>query len=46
MMIDASAAHYCAARRACNVVGVHVFSFGGFLESARWMHHMYAEAQE
>lgn len=34
-------AHYCAARRACNVVGVHIFSFGGFFESARWMHRMY-----
>jgi methylenetetrahydrofolate reductase (NADPH) len=29
---------YCAARRACNVVGIHVYSFGGFARSARWMH--------
>jgi methylenetetrahydrofolate reductase (NADPH) len=36
-------AHYCAARRACNVVGVHVYSFGGFLKSARWMHRMYTK---
>lgn len=37
-------AHYCAARRACNVVGVHIFSFGGFFESAQWMHHLYTGA--
>lgn len=37
-------AHYCAARPTCNVVGVHVFSFGGFFESARWMHRVLAKA--
>jgi methylenetetrahydrofolate reductase (NADPH) len=37
-------AHYCAARPVCNVVGVHIFSFGGFLKSAEWMHRMYTEA--
>jgi hypothetical protein len=36
-------AHYCATRRASNVVGVHVYSFGGFLKSARWMHRMYTK---
>ncbi len=36
-------AHYCAARRVCNVVGVHVYSFGGFLESAQWMHQLCTE---
>jgi methylenetetrahydrofolate reductase (NADPH) len=30
-------AHYCATRDACNVIGAHLFSFGGFVESARWM---------
>jgi len=30
-------ARYCTARRACNVVGVHVFSFGGVREAATWM---------
>jgi len=30
-------AHYRATRQECNVIGVHVFSFGGFLESAQWM---------
>jgi len=30
-------ARYCAARRACNVVGVHVFSFGGVREAAGWL---------
>ncbi|KPK06924.1 MAG: hypothetical protein AMJ64_08010 [Betaproteobacteria bacterium SG8_39] len=30
-------ARYCAPRRACNVVGVHVFSFGGVREAATWM---------
>jgi methylenetetrahydrofolate reductase (NADPH) len=39
-------AHYCAARRACNVVGVHIYSFGGFLEAAQWIHQLYAETHE
>jgi methylenetetrahydrofolate reductase (NADPH) len=30
-------AHYCAGHGACNVVGAHFFSFGGFLATARWM---------
>lgn len=30
-------ARYCAARRACNVVGVHLFSFGGVREAAAWL---------
>lgn len=30
-------AHYCAARVACNVIGVHLFSFGGFRKTAEWM---------
>lgn len=39
-------ARYCAARPACNVVGVHIFSFGGFLKSAQWMHRTYTKASE
>jgi len=30
-------ARYCAARRPCNVVGVHLFSFGGVREAADWL---------
>jgi methylenetetrahydrofolate reductase (NADPH) len=30
-------AQYCALRDACNVIGIHVFSFGGFERSAQWM---------
>jgi methylenetetrahydrofolate reductase (NADPH) len=33
----AAIAHYCESHDACNVVGAHLFSFGGFLETARWM---------
>lgn len=29
-------ANYCAKREQCNIVGIHVFSFGGFLEAAMW----------
>jgi len=31
-------ARYCAARTPCNVVGAHIYSFGGFFESAQWVH--------
>jgi methylenetetrahydrofolate reductase (NADPH) len=30
-------ARYCAAHASCNVVGVHVFSFGGATAAAGWM---------
>lgn len=30
-------ARHCASRENCNVVGTHIFSFGGFLQSAKWM---------
>lgn len=30
-------ARYCAGREDCNVMGVHIFSFGGFIESVKWM---------
>lgn len=33
----AALAHYCAAHAQCNVVGVHLFSFGGVTAAAGWM---------
>lgn len=33
----ASVARYCATHPACNVVGVHLFSFGGPTRSAAWI---------
>jgi methylenetetrahydrofolate reductase (NADPH) len=33
----AAVAHYCAAHTACNVVGVHLFTFGGVTAAASWM---------
>ena len=33
---------YCAARETCNVTGIHVFSFGGFIKSSQWMHGIYS----
>ncbi|MFY9316169.1 MAG: methylenetetrahydrofolate reductase [Burkholderiales bacterium] len=30
-------ARYCAAHAACNVVGIHLFTFGGIAASAEWM---------
>jgi methylenetetrahydrofolate reductase (NADPH) len=33
----AAMAHYCLGHTACNVVGVHLFSFGGATRSAQWM---------
>ena len=33
----AALAHYCAAHATCNVVGVHLFSFGGVTATAAWM---------
>jgi len=37
-------ARYCAARHPCNVVGVHVFSFGGAREAATWLNRMVSGA--
>jgi methylenetetrahydrofolate reductase (NADPH) len=31
---------YCRGRSSCNVVGVHLYSFGGALRTARWMREM------
>lgn len=36
-------ARYCAARETCNVTGIHVFSFGGFIKSSQWMHRLYSK---
>ncbi len=33
----AALAHYCAVHTDCNVVGVHLFTFGGVTSSAAWM---------
>jgi methylenetetrahydrofolate reductase (NADPH) len=33
----AAVARYCLVHGACNVVGAHLFSFGGALTTARWM---------
>jgi methylenetetrahydrofolate reductase (NADH) len=33
----AAVAHYCVGRTSCNVVGVHLFSFGGAAHAAGWM---------
>lgn len=33
----AAVAHYCAAHADCNVVGVHLFTFGGVTAAANWM---------
>jgi methylenetetrahydrofolate reductase (NADPH) len=35
-------AHYCAAHAQCNVVGVHLFSFGGVAATAGWINRMIA----
>ena len=33
----AAIAHYCAAHADCNVVGIHLFTFGGVEAAASWM---------
>jgi len=33
----AALARYCTVRESCNVIGVHLYSFGGFIEAAEWM---------
>lgn len=38
----AGIANYCGARPACNVVGVHLFGFGGVTATARWMNRIIA----
>lgn len=38
----AAIAHYCDAHDWCNVVGAHVYSFGGVKRTAAWMNEMIA----
>lgn len=33
----AAIAHYCTVHASCNIVGVHLFSFGGSVRAAEWM---------
>lgn len=33
----AAVARYCATNAACNVVGIHLFTFGGVASAAQWM---------
>lgn len=35
----AALARYCGAHASCNVVGAHLFSFGGAAAAAEWMNH-------
>lgn len=37
-------ARYCLARASCNVVGAHLFSFGGAAHTAEWMNRVIASA--
>ena len=37
-------ARYCAAHAGCNVVGVHLFTFGGVAAAARWINRQLARA--
>lgn len=41
----AALAHYCAAHAQCNVVGVHLFSFGGVTSTASWMNRYIASGK-
>ena len=41
----AALARYCAAHAACNVVGVHLFSFGGVTATAAWMNRAIASGK-
>lgn len=42
----AALAGYCDHRADCNVVGVHLYSFGGFLRAARWINAAIAEGSD
>lgn len=41
----AALARYCAAHASCNVVGVHLFSFGGVAQTAAWMNRTVASSR-
>ncbi len=38
----AAVARYCVGHTSCNVVGVHLFSFGGAAQAAGWMRSLLA----
>jgi methylenetetrahydrofolate reductase (NADPH) len=38
----AAVAHYCLGHPSCNVVGVHLFTFGGAAQAAEWMRSLVA----
>jgi methylenetetrahydrofolate reductase (NADPH) len=38
----AAVAHYCIGHTSCNVVGVHLFTFGGAVQAAEWMRSLVA----
>jgi methylenetetrahydrofolate reductase (NADPH) len=40
----AAVARYCAAHADCNVVGIHLFTFGGVVAAAGWMNRQIAAA--
>ena len=40
----AAVAHYCASHAACNVVGVHLFTFGGVAAAAQWINRRLSQA--
>ncbi|MGE0875470.1 MAG: methylenetetrahydrofolate reductase [Burkholderiales bacterium] len=40
----AAIARYCASHASCNVVGVHLFTFGGVTAAAEWMNRAIASA--
>jgi hypothetical protein len=33
----AALAHYCAVHANCNVIGIHLFTFGGVTAAAKWI---------
>jgi methylenetetrahydrofolate reductase (NADPH) len=35
-------AHYCVGQAACNVIGAHIYSFGGVAQTAAWMNRIIA----
>ena len=40
----AAIARYCAAHAECNVVGIHIFTFGGVAPAAQWMNRQLSAA--
>jgi methylenetetrahydrofolate reductase (NADPH) len=40
----AAYAHYCAVRGSANMVGLHVYSFGGFTGTAQWLRKQFTPA--